>query len=74
MHTLCANQLSFPGLTVYNACCREAVERAVPVVLSAEKRSTLVSLQDRLHVSFPQSAMRRINCTVPGLLRIPDMM
>lgn len=33
-------------------CCREAVERAVPVVLSAEKRSSLVSLQDRLQVSL----------------------
>ena len=31
--------------------CREAVERAVPVVLSADKRSSLVSLQDRLQVS-----------------------
>ena len=31
--------------------CREAVERAVPVVLSADKRSSLVSLQDRLQAS-----------------------
>lgn len=36
--------------------CREAVERAVPVVLSAEKRASLVSLQDRLQVGLSHAA------------------